>query len=386
VSTNSISQGEQPPVLWPAVFGAGFEIDFAHRTFAWSSDAPGKAAVHCVIVGFSRRPKPAKRMLFEYPDIKGQPVQTLVPRINGYLADGPSTLVTNRRSPLWPDAPRMDYGSMPADGGNLSKIDAAEAAAIRRDDPIAAKYLRKLIGAEELLNGGERYCLWLVQMPPEDLRNSPTLRMRVEATRTMRLESKRDETREKADAPHLFIFINQPETPYLAVPSTSSENRQYIPMGLMGPDVIATNAMLMIPNADDYVFGIMHGRPFQVWNATVSGRLESRFRISGEITYNNYPWPDQSPGIDGAFSTAAKGVLTARAAHPGATLADLYDPLAMPPDLTAAHKTLDAAVLAAYGLKNSATDGEVLALMLSRYEQYAAPVAAGMSKKGKTKR
>jgi len=383
VSTNSISQGEQPPLLWPAVFGAGFEIDFAHRTFAWSSDAPGKAAVHCVIVGFSRRPKPAKRLLFEYPDIKGQPVQTLVPRINGYLADGPSTLVTSRRTPLWPDAMRMDYGSMAADGGNLSKINATEAASIRRDDPIAAKYLRKLIGADELLYGTERYCLWLVNMAPEDLRNSPTVRERVAATRTMRLESKRDETREKADTPHLFIFINQPETPYLAVPRTSSETRRYIPMGLMGPEVIATDAMLMIPNANDYVFGIMHGRPFQVWNATVSGRLESRFRISGEITYNNYPWPERSPVIDSAISTAAKGVLTARAAHPGATLADLYDPLAMPPALTAAHKALDAAVLAAYGLKTSATDGEVLALMLSRYEQYAAPLAAGMLKKGK---
>jgi hypothetical protein len=242
---------------------------------------------------------------------------------------------------------RMDYGSMAADGGNLSKIDAAEAEAIRRDDPIAATYLRKLIGADELLNGGERYCLWLLNMAPEDLRNSPTLRERVAATRTMRLESKRNETREKADTPHLFIFINQPETPYLAVPRTSSETRRYIPMGLMGPEVIATDAMLMIPNADDYVFGIMHGRPFQVWNATVSGRLESRFRISAEITYNNYPWPDRSPATDGSIESAAKEVLTARAGHFGASLADLYDPLAMPPDLMAAHKMLDAAVLAA---------------------------------------
>jgi hypothetical protein len=374
VSTNSISQGEQPPVLWPAVFGAGFEIDFAHRTFAWSSDAPGKAAVHCVIVGFSRRPKPAKRMLFEYPDIKGQPVQTLVPRINGYLADGPSTLVTNRRSPLWPDAPRMDYGSMPADGGSLSKIDATEAAAIRRDDPIAAKYLRKLIGGEELINGTERFCLWLVDMTPQDLRSSATLRQRVELTRTMRVESKREATRKNAATPHLFQERRQPSTAYLAVPQNSSSNRHYLPIAFMSPDVIANNKILTVSNANDYCFGIVISRPFQVWNAAISGRLKSDYQFSIEITYNNYPWPDRSPVIDGAISAAAKQVLAARSAHPSATLADLYDPLAMPPDLIAAHRTLDAAVLAAYELKGSATDGEVLATLLSRYERHANPL------------
>jgi hypothetical protein len=186
-----------------------------------------------------------------------------------------------------------------------------------------------------------------------------------------------------AESPHLFLFSKQPTVPYIAVPQTTSENRKYIPLSLMGPETVITNAMRSIPGASLYHLGVLQSRVFQVWNATVSGRLKSDTQISAEITYNNFPWPDRSTAIDGAVSTAAKGVLTARAAHPGATLADLYDPLAMPPDLTVAHKALDAAVLAAYGLKTSATDGEVLALMLSRYEQYAAPLAAGMLKKGK---
>jgi|LakMenEpi03Aug12_release.lakeMendotaPanAssembly.Ray.scaffolds.fasta_scaffold24421_8 hypothetical protein len=383
VSTNSISQGEQPSVLWPAIFNAGFEIDFAYRTFAWSSDAPGKAAVHCVIVGFSRRPKPAKRMLFEYPDIKGQPVLTLVPRINGYLADGPNILVSNRRSPLWPEAPLMDYGSMPGDGGFLSKISPIEAEKIRTSDPIAANFLRRIIGAQEYLYNEQRYCLWLDEMTPQDLRGSKVLQERVGANRDERAKSKRAETRLMAESPHLFLFSKQPTVPYIAVPQTTSENRKYIPLSLMGPETVITNAMRSIPGASLYHLGVLQSRVFQVWNATVSGRLKSDTQISAEITYNNFPWPDRSTAIDGAVSTAAKGVLTARAAHPGATLADLYDPLAMPPDLTVAHKALDAAVLAAYGLKTSATDGEVLALMLSRYEQYAAPLAAGMLKKGK---
>jgi hypothetical protein len=365
VSTNSISQGEQPPVLWPTLFNAGFAIDFAHRTFAWSSDAPGRAAVHCVIVGFSRRPKPAMLDLFDYPDIKGAPIKRQVGRINGYLTDGPNVLVDSRRAPLWPEAPRMDYGSMPADGGHLSKIDLVEAAKIRRDDPIAAKFLRRLIGADELINGGERYCLWLVDMKPEEVRSSPVLRERVEATKKMRLASKRNETREKALTPHLFIFINQPVT-------------QYVPMALMPPTTIASNALLTVPSADHYTFGILNGWPFQVWNATVSGRLESRFRISAEITYNNYPWPDVDGATRAAIEAAAQGVLAVREAHQGASLADLYDPLSMPPDLLKAHEQLDRVVLAAYGLKPSATDTEVLSALFTRYEALVAPMAGIM--------
>jgi hypothetical protein len=383
VSTNSITQGEQPPVLWPTVFGSGFEIDFAHRTFAWSSDAPGKAAVHCIIVGFSRRKKPAKRMLFEYPDIKGQPIQTLVSRINGYLADGPSTLVTNRRTPLMPEVPRMDYGSMPADGGNLSKIDAPEAARIQSEDPIAAKYLRKLIGGEELINGIERYCLWLEEMPPQDLRNSAVLRQRVEGTRAMRAGSKREATRKNSITPHLFQERRQPSTTYLAVPQNSSSNRRYLPIAFMSPGVIANNKILTVSNADEYTFGVLNSRPFQVWNESISGRLKSDFQLSIEITYNNFPWPDRSSDVDAGVSAAAQRVLAAREAHPSATLADLYDPLAMPPDLITAHKNLDTTVLAAYNLKSIVTDSEILATLLSRYEQYAAPLAAGMLKKGK---
>jgi hypothetical protein len=322
-------------------------------------------------------------MLFEYPDIKGQPIQTLVSRINGYLADGPSTLVTNRRTPLMPEVPRMDYGSMPADGGNLSKIDAPEAARIQSEDPIAAKYLRKLIGGEELINGIERYCLWLEEMPPQDLRNSAVLRQRVEGTRAMRAGSKREATRKNSITPHLFQERRQPSTTYLAVPQNSSSNRRYLPIAFMSPGVIANNKILTVSNADEYTFGVLNSRPFQVWNESISGRLKSDFQLSIEITYNNFPWPDRSSDVDAGVSAAAQRVLAAREAHPSATLADLYDPLAMPPDLITAHKNLDTTVLAAYNLKSIVTDSEILATLLSRYEQYAAPVAARMSKKVK---
>jgi hypothetical protein len=379
VSTNSISQGEQPAVLWPAVFNAGFHIDFAHRTFAWSSDAPGKAAVHCVIVGLSRRPPSKTRKLFEYPDINGRPVPRLVSHINGYLSDGPNILVTNRRAPLWPDAPVMDYGSMPGDGGHLSKISPADAAHIRSTDPIASKYLRRIIGAQEFLYDEERYCLWLPEMTPEDLRNSKVLLERVGATRDERRKSKRAETRSMAESPHLFLFSKQPTGPYLAVPQTTSENRKYVPMSLLGSEMVATNAMRTIPNASVYHFGVLQSRIFQVWNATVSGRLESRTQISAEITYNNFPWPDRDKDLDEEISECAERVIAARQLHVGTSLASLYDPLAMPANLLQAHRALDSAVFKAYAIAQDAVESDVLAVLLTRYERNANPLAAGFT-------
>jgi hypothetical protein len=383
VSTNSLSQGQQPPVMWPTLRAAGFDIDFAHRTFDWVSEAKGAAAVHVIILGLSRRPKLAQRALYFYDDLRGQSRTEMVRQINPYLVDAAWVTVSNQRTPLQSSVQVMEKGSQPTDSGLLSNISPAEAVKIREEDLDAAKYLRRVIGAEELINGVERWCLWLDGADPADVRKSAELRRRAEGVRDFRLNSKKAKTREDAQTPHLFQERRQPEFTYLAVPSVSSESRRYVPMALFPPDVIATNLLLTIDNADLFTFGVLHGRPFQVWNATVSGRLKSDFRISAEITYNNYPWPEVDSAARAVVETAAQGVLAARDAHPGASLADLYGPLSMPADLTKAHQDLDKAVLTAYGLKPAATDAEVLGELFSRYEELVAPMAGMMEKKSK---
>jgi hypothetical protein len=379
VSTNSISQGQQPPVLWPVLRGAGFDIDFAHRTFDWVSEAPGAAAVHVVIVGLSRRPKPPTRTLYFYDDLRGEPRRELVGKINAYLVDAEWVLVSNRRAPLQENVQIMVKGSQPTDAGLLSDISSSDAEKMKAEDAVAARYLRPLLGAEELINGGERWCLWLEGVEPSELRSSKALRERVEGVRTFRLASKKEKTRKDAEFSHLFQERRQPSSDYLAVPSVSSEKRAYVPMALVDPNNIASNLVLTITDANAYTFGVLHGRPFQVWNATVSGRLESRFRISAEITYNNYPWPERTPEGVAAVTGAANAVIAARAAHPGSTLADLYDPMSMPPDLVKAHHDLDAAVMKAYGLKPTSTDAEVLSELIRRYAELTRGLLDGVS-------
>jgi hypothetical protein len=383
VSTNSISQGQQPPVMWPELRNAGFDIDFAHRTFDWVSEAKGGAAVHVIILGFSRRPKPAQRPLYFYDDLRGQPRMEMVRQINPYLVEASWVTITSQRTPLQSGVQIMQKGSQPTDSGLLSHVSPGEVARTRDGDPSAAKYLRRVIGAEELINGVERWCFWLEGADPADVRNSAELRQRVEGVQKFRLSSKKSKTRDDAQTPHLFQERRQPFFTYLAVPSVSSESRRYVPMALFPPDVIASNALLTIDNADLFTFGVLHGRPFQVWNATVSGRLKSDFRISAEITYNNYPWPEVDSAARAVVETAAQGVLAARDAHPGASLADLYGPLSMPADLTKAHQDLDKAVLTAYGLKPNATDAEVLAELFSRYEKLTSPLGFGMTSETK---
>lgn len=262
----------------------------------------------------------------------------------------------------------MVFGSMPNDAGNLSDISREEAQRIRDTDPTAAKYLRRLVGAQELINNQERWCLWLKDATPQEIRKSPELLKRSSAVKAFRLSSSRQATRRDAVTPHLFHEDRQPSTRYLAVPSVSSETRKYVPMALFEADVITNNLVLTISNADLYTFGMLHSSVFMAWNATVSGRLESRFRISAEITYNTFPWPD-NPANRNQIEGAAQAVIDARDGHPTASLADLYDPLAMPKDLVEAHRTLDGLVLAAYGLKKDATENEILTELFKRYQQ-----------------
>lgn len=372
VSTNSISQGEQPATLWAYLFAKDIHIDFAHRSFNWTNEAKGKAAVHVIITGLSQGQKPTKKRLWSYPDTNGLGTLKEVDAINAYLTAGPEVLVANRRTPLSPGSLPMSFGSMPNDGGHLILTDA-EAEALRVSDADASQFLRQFVGAAELIQGRSRWCLWLANATPNDIRASTIVASRVGAVRATRAASTRASTRELASTPALFGENRQPTSRYLAVPGVSSERREYVPMAFLGPEVIASNALLTVEEADLTTFGIFSSRAFNCWNAAVSGRLESRFRISAEVTYNNFPWPAIDDKQKAAIELAAQAVLDARAAHPASTLADLYDPLAMPARLVKAHKELDKAVLAAYGLKPSVSDGELLAELFRRYAELLEP-------------
>lgn len=371
VSTNSVSQGVQPATIWPQLYNLGIEVAFAHQTFAWKSEAPGQAAVHCVIIGLQAQSNKRKKVLFKYPDIKSEPLMVDAANINAYLLDAPNVLIGARSAPIQAEVQPMLNGSKPVDGGFLSDISSDEAEQIRAVDPIAAKYLRELVGAQELINGSKRFCLWLTEAQPGEIRSAPEILKRVESVRAMREASTKKQTRADAAIPHLFQQDRQPTTSFLAVPATTSESRKYVPMALFGPEVVPTNAVLNVSNASYYTFGVLHSSVFMAWNAAVSGRLESRFRISAEITYNNFPWPENPKNKD-AIDAAAQAVLGVREKYPTSSLADLYDPRSMPKDLVDAHNALDRLVLAAYGLKSDVTEADILANLFARYSELTA--------------
>ena len=367
VATNSITQGEQPAVLWRELWRLGMGIDFAYRTFAWSSEARGKAAVHVVIIGFSSRPKPSKRPLWIYPKVNGIGTRSEVNQISPYLIDAPDVVVESRQSPLVPGTPPMLFGSMPRDAGHLSNIGPEEAAQIRASDPIASKYLHPLIGGQEFLNGTKRFCIWLEGADPTDLATSTILRERLDAVRAMRLASKAASTRSAARTPGLFVQRAQPTVRYLAIPRIASETRDYVPVAFQDRTVIASDLIMTIAGADDVIFGVLSSRVFTVWNRTISGHLKSDMRISQEITYNNFPWLSADDINRPAIVSAGNRVHEARALFPGSSLSSLYNPISMPEALVSAHKSLDRSVLKAYDLKPSAGDAEVLAQLLRRY-------------------
>jgi hypothetical protein len=371
VSTNSITQGTQPAVIWGQLYQLNIGIDFAHRTFSWDNGASGKAAVHVVIIGFSNRDKPAKLPLWTYRTPKSAPVLTWAKNINAYLLDAPNILITTRARPLLPQTQPMDFGSMPNDGGWLSNISAQQAEEIRENDPIAAKYLRRLIGAQELIHNDERYCLWLVDANPADVRTSRVLSERVKAVRDVRAESKRAATRKLADRPTLFGEIRQPRTPYIAVPLVSSEERDYVPIALFSEDTITNNLVGVVPDGSLTTFGWLSSRVFNVWNKAISGRLKNDTRISSTFTYNNFPIPFAGFGKgEEKVAHAAEMVLNARAAHPTSSLADLYDRNAMPEQLRRAHELLDKEVLAILGLSSDASDEQILSVLFEWYRRY----------------
>lgn len=392
VSTNSIFQGEQVGILWGYLLARGARINFAHRTFRWSNEASGKAAVHCVIVGFGLQERPTKA-IYEYADIAGEPTLVAAKNINPYLVDAPDVVLPNRSEPICA-VPPMRWGNKPTDGGNLL-FTAEEVEIFLKAEPQAKNFIRPFISGGDFIDGVDRYCLWLVNATPADLRALPKVLERVEAVRRFRSQSKAASTQAYAAYPTRFRQISQPASAYLAVPEVSSERRDYIPMDFVSPDVICSNTLQFVNDATPFHFGVMCSRMHMAWVSYTCGRMKSDFRYSNTVVYNNFPWPDvasdqlpaQAERARAVIETAAKAVLDTRAQFPDSSLADLYDPLSMPPALVKAHQKLDAAVDAAYavggGKKTWKNDAERVAYLFQLYQRYTSllPAAAGPKRK-----
>lgn len=390
VSTNSITQGEQVAVLWGEMQRLGMHTHFAHRTFQWTNEASGKAAVHCVIVGFGPENQ-AIKTIYEYEDIKGLPHAVPAKRINAYLVDAPEVLLNKRRTPICA-VPEISYGSKPTDGGHLL-MDDAEKEALLSAEPAAAKWIRPFLGAEEFIYKTTRWCLWLVDCPPKELRLMPQVLKRVQAVKEMRQSSTKLPTVKLSETPAIFGEIRQPANGnYLLIPLHSSEARTYIPIGFCDASAVCGNANAMIPNAGLLHFGVMTSAMHNAFMRFTCGRLKSDFRYSNTIVYNNYPWPGFAgePLSDKhrtAIEQAAQCVLDARAQFASSSLADLYDPLTMPPALLKAHQKLDAAVDAAYqpsgGKKTYASDAERVAFLFELYQRITSLLPASAIKKSR---
>lgn len=371
VSTNSITQGEQVGVLWPWLLGHGIRIRFAHRTFQWSNEGKGVAAVHCVIIGFGMG-VPERHTLFTYPDgIKGEPTALAVKNINPYLADGPNVVLQRRGRPLCPEAPEMGIGNKPIDNGEYLFTTEERDTFLQRE-PGAAPYFRRWLGADEFLNGYERWCLWLGDAEPSALKALPLAMERVANVRAFRAKSKSAPTQKLAETPRRFHVEFMPTRNFLVVPKVSSERRQFIPIGYFDPTTLASDLLFIVPGAGSYELGMLSSSMHNAWMRTTAGRLESRYRYSVHVVYNNFPWPgDVSAAKREAVESAARAILTARAAHPDSTLSDLYDPDAMPDDLRDAHRALDKAVDATYGYRGGKDDATRVAFLFERYQALA---------------
>lgn len=379
VTTNSITQGEAVAPLFGAILDAGWRIGFAHRTFRWTSEAAGGAAVHCVIIGFTKAADRAR--LFDYATPASTPTELPgVANVTPYLTDGPTVIVHPSTKPLNPQLGEVAYGNKPTDGGWLL-VEPDEYDHVMAD-PIAAKYVRQYIGARELLHGGNRHCLWLTDMTSADLRNSPVLRERVEGVRAFRADSKAPSTRDAATTPHLFRQLAQPDTPYLCIPAHVSESRPFFLAARFGHEVITSNANFLAPDEDGFMFAIISSTMFITWQRTVGGRLESRLRFNKLLTWNTFPLPHTDAAARRSIIQAGDSVLRARELRPDLSLADLYDPAGMSAGLIAAHDELDRQVDRLFGLRpGSATVLERQAHLFSRYFDLTSPLLAPASRR-----
>lgn len=392
VSTNSITQGEQPAVLWKDLLKHGIVINFAHRTFRWSNEGRGVAAVHCVIIGFSKQEKKDK-FIWTYDDISADGLKNKASNINAYLVDASNILLEKRRFPI-SKVNELVYGSKPTDGGFLI-LNKQEADDLIANDAVAGKYVKKLLGANEFLYNEPRYCLWLVDSTSEDRSKNKFLREKIENVRQMRLASSKEKTRELADLAYLFAEIRHTNKDYILVPLHTSENRNYIPFGFFDANVICTNANSMLLNASLYDFGMISSHMHMAWIKAVCGRLESRFRYSNTIVYNNYPFPTNVlNNIELKVEQCANNILKARIEEENvclqsstkATLAGMYTTGAMPIMLLNAHKDLDKIVDEAYGYKGADDDASRVAFLFKRYEELTSLLPATIVKKKRVKK
>ena len=371
VSTNSITQGEQTGILWGLLFNVyKIKIHFAHRTFSWNNEAKGNAAVHVVIIGFANFDIVEKK-IFEYDNIKSEPYEIKVKNINPYLVEGKDNFVNKRRMPI-SNVPEMIKGSMPNDGGYYLFSQEEKNQFISKE-PKSEKYFRKFIGGYEFLNNVNRYCLWLKNAEPSEIKSLPLILERIEQVREIRLASQRETTRKDAETPMLFGEIRQPKSNYLALPEVSSENRKYIPVGYVNSDVISSNKIYMVPDANLYLFGILNSKMHMTWVNSISGRMKSDISYSTGIVYNNFPWPESiSDKQKSQIESASQKILDVRNEFPNSTLADLYNILTMPSSLVKAHNELDKVVDLAYRSQPFLSESKRMEFLFELYEKYTA--------------
>ena len=364
VSTNSICQGSQVPILWNVLLNDfHVHINFAYQTFKWNSEASEKAAVHCVIIGFSTDEVKNKYLYTS----NGQMLQ--VSNISPYLFEGDNTFAVSQKTPLC-DVPQMNFGNQPRDGGHFV-LSEEEKNELIQQEPSIERWIRPYIGAEEFIKQKSRYCLWLRDAQPTDIKQSKILYERVQAVRDFRLSSSAKTTQGYAKVPHLFAQITQPEgVDYLLVPSVSSERRRYVPIGFMKSDVISSNAVQIIPNATLYHFGVLTSNVHMAWMRVVCGRLKSDYRYSKEQVYNTFPWPSPTEAQKAKIEQTAQTILDVRAKYTGTSLADLYDEVTMPVELRKAHKDNDRAVMQAYGFDvKTMTESQCVAELFKMYQE-----------------
>jgi type I restriction-modification system DNA methylase subunit len=360
VSTNSICQGIAVPPLWKYIFEKKCHIDFAYRTFKWNSETENIAQVHVVIISLSQIENLPK-IIFEGEE------KILVENINAYLLNAPNVIVEPRNTPLG-KVPAMIVGSCPTDGGNLI-IEAEEYEKFINSEPLAKKYIRQYLGSEEFINGKERYCLWLKECPPNELRKMPLVMKRVKAVKEFRLASKKEQTRRRAETPTLFAEDRFVDAPAIFIPRTSGDSRQYIPIGFIERGTIANLECMLIPNGDIFLFGVLISSVHMAWMRILAGRLGTSYRYSIKTVYNTFPFCEVTEQQKRAIKLTAQKILDVRRNYPGATLADLYDELTMPRVLRDAHKANDAAVMAAYGFRVNLTETEIVTSLMNLYLQ-----------------
>ena len=396
VSTNSITQGEQVAAIWKPLFEQfNIHFDFAYRTFLWDSESTQKAHVHCVIIGFSSNSH--SELDSESPkfiiDEDGTKIE--VKNINGYLLDADNVLIDSRSKPLY-SVPEMISGGKPVEGGFLIFTESEKQEFVNQE-PDSEKYFRHFISSDDYINNHWRWCLWLVDCSPKEMRAMPKVMERIEKVKEFRLSSVKEATRKYAEIPYQFMEIKQPDSDYLLIPATSSENRRYIPIGFVEKNVIANNAASFVPNASLYHFGILTSSVHMAWMRAVCGRLKSDYRYSNTIVYNNFPWPfsekqtdlfapngthqkaknvssEQIRVLKTKIEQTAQKILDARAKYPDSSLADLYDETVMPPELRKAHQENDRAVMQAYGFTPKMTESEIVAELFKIYERLCARI------------